>query len=53
VVVEWCSICKMSWKSIDHLLIHCEVVRELWSFIFNMFGVKWVMPRRVIDLFIS
>jgi hypothetical protein len=39
VVVEWCCMCKKSEKSIDHLLIHCEVVRELWRSIFNMFGV--------------
>jgi hypothetical protein len=26
-------------------LIHCEVARELWSSILNLFGVDWVMPR--------
>jgi hypothetical protein len=41
------------WESIDHLLIHCEVARELWSSILNLFGVDWVMPRRVIDLLVS
>jgi hypothetical protein len=30
--------------------IHCEIVRELWSSILNLFGVEWVMLRRVIDL---
>jgi hypothetical protein len=50
VVVEWCCMCKKSGESIDHLLIHCEVARELWSYILNLFGVEWVMPRRVIDL---
>jgi hypothetical protein len=29
VVVEWCSMCKKSGESIYHLLIHCEVVRDL------------------------
>jgi hypothetical protein len=29
VVVEWCCMCKKIVKSINHLLIHCEVVREL------------------------
>jgi hypothetical protein len=50
MVVEWCCMCKKSGESIDHLLIHCEVARDLWSYMFNLFGVEWVMPRRVIDL---
>jgi len=32
------------------LIIHCELARELWSSILNLFGVEWVMPRQVIDL---
>jgi hypothetical protein len=45
-------MCNKSGESIDHLLIHCEVARELWSSILNMFGVEWVMPRRVIVLLV-
>jgi hypothetical protein len=30
--------------------LHCEVARELWNVIFRLFGVEWVMPRRVIEL---
>jgi hypothetical protein len=29
VVVEWCCMCKNSGESINHLLICCEVAREL------------------------
>jgi hypothetical protein len=46
-------MCKRSGKSIDHLLHHCEVTRELWVLIFHLFGVEWVMPRRVIELLAS
>ena len=46
-------MCKMSEESIDHLLIHCEVTKELWSPILNLFGVEWVMPKRVYDLLFS
>jgi hypothetical protein len=38
------------WGIIDHLLLHCEVARDLWSSIYNLFGVVWVIPRRVINL---
>lgn len=50
VVVECCCMCKKSGKSIDHLLIHFAITRKLWNSILNLFGVEWVMPRRVIDL---
>jgi hypothetical protein len=36
-------------KSIDDLL-HYEVAKELWTSIFSIFGVEWVMPKRVIEL---
>jgi hypothetical protein len=50
MVVEWCCLCKKSGESIDHLLLHCEVARDLWVSIYKLFGVVWVMPRRVIDV---
>jgi hypothetical protein len=48
MVVEWCCMCKKSGVSIDHLLLHCEVARDLWSYILKLFGEEWVMLRRVI-----
>jgi hypothetical protein len=46
-------MCKMSEESIEHILIHYKVTKELWSSILNLFGVEWVMPKRVIDLLVS
>jgi hypothetical protein len=46
-VVDCCCICKISGKSIDNLFLHCEVERDLWSAIFTLFAVQWVMPSRV------
>jgi hypothetical protein len=43
-------MCKKNEKSIDHLLLHCDVSRAVWSFFYSLFGVEWVMPRRVLDL---
>jgi hypothetical protein len=28
-------MCKKSGESINHLLLHCEVTRDLWSSLFN------------------
>ena len=31
-------------ETIDHLLMHCPVPRELWNLVFSLFGILWVMP---------
>jgi hypothetical protein len=46
-------MCKKSGESIDHLLLHCDVARDIWSYFLILFGVEWVMPRRVLDLLSS
>jgi hypothetical protein len=53
VVIECCCLCKKSRESIEHLLLHCEVARDLWSYILTLFGVEWVMPRMVMELLSS
>jgi hypothetical protein len=50
MVVEWCCMCKKSGESHEHLLLHCEVAHDLWSYIFTLFGVEWVMLRTVLEL---
>ena len=41
-------MCKRDEESVDHLLLHCPIVRELWETVFAFFGIQWA--RRVIDL---
>jgi len=45
-------MCKRSRESIDHFLLHCEVAWDLWSGLFTLFDVTWVIPERVIDLLV-
>ena len=40
-------------ESVDHLLLHCPIAFELWSSVFCLFGIHWVMPHKVIELFKS
>jgi len=36
---------------VDYLLLHCALAYALWSYVFGLFGVHWVMlHNRVIDL---
>jgi hypothetical protein len=50
VVIDWCFMCKKAGETVDHLLIHCDYARELWSLVFSLFGVSWVIPHIVLEL---
>jgi hypothetical protein len=43
-------MCKVDGESVDHLFLHCSMARDLWDMVFSLFGIQWVMPRRVVDL---
>ncbi len=49
-LANWSCMCRYSSETVDHLLIHRTVGRELWAFIYAMFGVQWLMSRRVTDV---
>jgi hypothetical protein len=44
IVMDWCCMCKKSEESIDHLLLHCKVARDLWVSAFRLFGIEWSCP---------
>jgi hypothetical protein len=47
LVMDRCCMCKRNEKSVDHLLIHCDVACAIWItfFTFFIFGLTWVMPK--------
>jgi hypothetical protein len=53
VVVNRCWLCETEGESVDHLLLHCEAASALWNALFARFGLCWVMPRFVKELFTS
>ena len=50
-MVNRCCLCKLNRESVDHLFLHCEDTSALWNAIFRCFGLSWVMPNSVADLF--
>ena len=50
VMVGCCCMCKSCGESVDHLLLHCDVVQQLWNFFLRSFGVSWVLPATVSKL---
>ena len=51
LVLDWCYMCKRCGEFMDHLLLHCPIAWELWSLVFYLFGIHWVMPHTVLELF--
>lgn len=43
VMANWCTLCKASGETVEHLLLHCPFVVALWSFFLNLAGICWVM----------
>ena len=46
-------MCKSAEETINCLLLHCPAAQELWSVVFILLGVLWVMPRGMLDLLAS
>ena len=51
IVLDWCCMCKRCGESVDHLLLHCSIAWGLWSLVFCLLGIQWVMPHSVLELF--
>ena len=53
LVLDWCYMCKSCRESVDRLILRCPIAYDLWSLVFCLFGIHWVMPHKVIQLFES
>ena len=45
----WCCMCWSAGETVDHLLLHCNLVSHLWRFILRFFGIQWVLAEKVVD----
>ena len=53
VLANRCFLCQKCGESIDHLLLHYERTREVWTLFLSFFGVSWVFPRSVKETLIG
>ena len=49
LVLDWCYMCKRCGESVDHLLLLCPIAWVLWSLVFCLFSIHWVMPHTVLE----
>ena len=47
--MDWCCMCKSNGKSVDRLLLHCPIAKELWDMLLCLLEVSWTMPHSVCD----
>jgi hypothetical protein len=50
MLAGWCCMCKNVEETVDHLLLHCWVARQLWNVVFQFVGIDWVLPLHVSNL---
>ena len=52
-MTSWCCMCRCNGETVEHLLLHCPIVGGLWNWVFQAFGVRWVISGTVADLLFS
>ena len=48
-----CFLCGCEEETVNHIFLHCIVVRVLWEIIFALFGIQWVFSETVKDVLFS
>ncbi|XP_073035927.1 uncharacterized protein [Primulina eburnea] len=49
---QWCTLCKKSDETQDHILLHCSFTTRIWAQVMQHLGFEWVFPRRSQDMLI-
>ena len=45
-----CFLCGCEEENVNHILLHCIVVRVLWEIVLALFGANWVLPETVKEM---
>ena len=49
IILDWCCMCKRDGETNDHLLLHFLVIQKVWSMVFSLFRVQWVVTKGVLE----
>lgn len=49
VVIDWCCMCKRVGETVNHLLLHCPIVKELRSMVHGVYTF-WDISKDVVEL---
>ena len=50
---NYCFLCGCEEENVNHILIHCIVVKTLWDIVLGLVDVKWVFPKTVKEVLTS
>lgn len=53
IALEWCYILKCTGELVDHLFLYCPIAYDLWTVVWSLFGLLWVMSQKVLDLLVG
>ncbi|WMV55300.1 hypothetical protein MTR67_048685, partial [Solanum verrucosum] len=48
-----CYLCNCSSETANHMFIHCLVATDLWFMFLSLFGLQWVKPSNIREVFVS
>ena len=43
ILVSRCCMCHRNEETVVHLLLHCPIAHPLWFYMYQIFGIQWVM----------
>lgn len=49
-LVNRCCLCCCDGETMNHLRLHYKLSHALWSAIFEVFGIHWIMPKTISSL---
>ena len=49
---SWYALCRRANESIDHILLHCDFAKHIWSKALVLFGLVGVFPKKWSDFLI-
>ena len=50
LIINWCCICISHGESTDNLLLHWPLISVVFSFVFTLLRLAYVMPKSVCTL---